>query len=212
MITVTMATVVKCDRSRAWEALTRPSEIVLWNERLVEALDIPIDYPASGQHVRWRYRLGLIPIRLDEHIVDVCDGISIRSQLKLGPLRCLATQTLARGTNPETTRVALKIQATNSVPVVGGVANRFDVRTVVSSFIDNRLRGLEKWLNGTVTSPNAESGPSRVSFEHTPSNKGHETIHIQKNVNRPRKTAPSEHANFRGVKKRPTSRREDENR
>ena len=43
------------------------------------------------------------------------------------------------------TRLALKLVASNSVPVVGGALDRFAVRRLAAEFVDAKLRAVQKW-------------------------------------------------------------------
>ena len=56
---------------RVWRALTVPSEVSQWDG--VEPLDVPDDYPAPGQHARWRTRFAGVPITLHDRITAVED-------------------------------------------------------------------------------------------------------------------------------------------
>ena len=57
-----MSVVIDADRERVWRALTMPSELIAWDERILSPIDEPGQYPFAGQHVRWRYRLGSVQV------------------------------------------------------------------------------------------------------------------------------------------------------
>lgn len=141
-----MSTVIVAERARVWRALTEAAEVVRWDERVI-ALEGPAsEYPRVGQSVRWRYRLGSIPVLLHERPVEVVPASRLRSTVALGLFRFDETFQLA--TEPgdgERTRLTLKLVASNSVPVVGGVLDRFAVRRLAVEFIDAKLRAVQKW-------------------------------------------------------------------
>ena len=56
---------------RVWRALTIPTEVVCWDTGVLEPIDAPSDYPRPGQHVRWRYRFGLLPLTLHDRPTQV---------------------------------------------------------------------------------------------------------------------------------------------
>jgi hypothetical protein len=47
--------------------------------------------------------------------------------------------------DPERTRLHLKLIAANSVPVVGGLLDRFAVRRLAAELVDRKLRSIQKW-------------------------------------------------------------------
>lgn len=146
MITTAMSTVIGAERARVWRALTEASEVVRWDERVI-ALEGPASgYPHVGQDVRWRYRLGSIPVVLHERPVEVIPDSRLRSMVALGLFRF--DETFQLTTEPGDggrTRLTLKVVASNSVPVVGGVLDRFAVRRLAVEFIDAKLRAVQKW-------------------------------------------------------------------
>jgi hypothetical protein len=46
---------------------------------------------------------------------------------------------------PSRTRLQLKIVAANSIPIVGGLLDRFAVRRIATDLVDEKLRALQKW-------------------------------------------------------------------
>jgi hypothetical protein len=140
-----MSTVIGAERARVWRALTQAAEVVRWDDRVV-ALESPAsDYPRVGQSVRWRYRLGTLPVVLDEVPLEVVPDSRLRSAMALGLFRFDETFQLAREGDGERTRLTLKLVASNSVPVVGGLLDRFAVRRLAVDFIDAKLRAVQKW-------------------------------------------------------------------
>jgi len=146
MITTAMSTVIGADRARVWRALTAAAEVVRWDERVM-ALEGPAgEYPRVGKSVRWRYRLGSIPVVLHEQPLEVIEGSRLRSTVALGLFRFDETfQLTSEPGDGERTRLTLKLVASNSVPVVGGALDRFAVRRMAVDFIDAKLRAVQKW-------------------------------------------------------------------
>jgi hypothetical protein len=131
---------------RIWRALTSPGELIRQDEHLIELIDPADGYPRVGQHVRWRYRLGSVPVVLHDRPLEVAPPARLRSAMALGLFRFDATWGLAgEPGEPDRTRVSLKLVASNLVPVVGGWLDRFAVRRLAAEHADTRLRALQKW-------------------------------------------------------------------
>jgi len=141
-----MSTVISAKRGRVWRALTEAAEVLRWDERVI-SLEGPADeYPRVGQSVRWRYRLGSIPVVLHEQPLEVVPDSRLRSMVALGLFRFDETFLLSpEPGDGERTRLSLKLIASNSVPVVGGALDRFAVRRLAVEFIDAKLRAVQKW-------------------------------------------------------------------
>lgn len=141
-----MSTVISAKRSRVWRALTQAAEVVRWDERVIALEDPEAEYPRVGQSVRWRYRLGSIPVVLHEQPIEVIPDSRLRSMVALGLFRFDETfQLTSEPGDGERTRLSLKLVASNSVPVVGGALDRFAVRRLAVEFIDSKLRSVQKW-------------------------------------------------------------------
>ncbi|HEX9813459.1 MAG TPA: SRPBCC family protein [Myxococcota bacterium] len=146
MITSTMSTLITAERDRVWRALTTPSELIRWDEQIIELLDPVPDYPQLGQQVRWRCRIGSIPIVVHQTIQEVQPGERLQSAISRGVLCFDETYTLAQELAlPDRTRLSLKIVASNSMPVVDGMMDRFAIRRLSAELIDSRLRAIQKW-------------------------------------------------------------------
>ncbi len=144
-----MSAVIGADSERVWRALTEPRELVSWDERLVAPVESPCVYPRSGQPVRWRYRLGSVQLVLHERPQTIVPYKRLRSSLSLGSMRFDQTYTLlpepdSDGDLPRT-RLGLKIVASNSVPVIGAIVDRFEVRRLAAERIDTTLRSVSRW-------------------------------------------------------------------
>jgi len=147
LITIAISTAVGAKRDRVWRALTDPQELVRWDERLVAAIDPTEGYPQVGRLMRWRYRLGTVPVVLEDHPLEVVPGERLRSQLGFGHLRFDGIWTLCDESQDGAarTRLALRMVASNAVPLVGGLLDRFGVREIAAQIADARLRQVQKW-------------------------------------------------------------------
>lgn len=146
MITIAMSTAVRASRKRVWRALTSPAEVTGWDASVDAALDAPADYPRPGQHVRWRARLGGVPLILHDRPVEVRGEQRLRSRIDLGLFRFDETWSLADDpTLPERTRVSLKLVVPNEVPVLGGALDRFSVRQRATRMVEESLRAVRDW-------------------------------------------------------------------
>lgn len=146
MITVAMTATVSADRARVWRALTSPAELVCWDESLVSLLGSPGGYPREGQKVRWRYRLGSTTVVLRNELLEVIPGERLRSATAMGLFHFDETYNLStEAGDPDRTRMSLKLVAENSLPIVGGLLDRFAVRRLASQIADSKLRSLQKW-------------------------------------------------------------------
>ncbi len=146
MITIAMSTVIGAEPDRVWRALTDPSELSSWDERIIAPVDRPQSYPISGQHVRWRYRLGSVQLVMHDRPREIVPMKRLQSHISIGSLRYEQTFTLTpEGTDAPRTRLSLKLVASNSVPLVGDIVDRHDVRRMSVAHIDESLRSIQKW-------------------------------------------------------------------
>ena len=153
-----MSTVIGADRARVWRALTEAAEVVRWDERVI-ALEEPAgEYPQVGRKVRWRYRLGAIPVVLHECPLEVIPDARLRSirGARALPISTRPSSSRSEPGDGERTRLTLKLVASNSIPVVGGVLDRFAVRRLANEFIDAKLRAVQKWCESPA--------PAKTSF------------------------------------------------
>ena len=103
---------------RVWRALVRPAEVVRWDAGVTEPLDAPSDYPRAGQHVRWRYRFGPLPLILHDRPTQVEPLATLRSSIRLGPFDFDETYTL-RAQGAESTQLTAALSLSSPVPVLG---------------------------------------------------------------------------------------------
>jgi uncharacterized protein YndB with AHSA1/START domain len=151
VITSTMSTLITAERDRVWRALTTPSELIRWDDQVVELLDPMPDYPQLGQQVRWRYRIGSVPIVVHQTIQEVQPGERLQSAISRGVFCFDETYTLADELEAsDRTRLSLKVVASNSTPVVDGTMDRFAIRRLSAELIDTRLRALQKWCENHI--------------------------------------------------------------
>jgi hypothetical protein len=113
---------------------------------MLASVDAPADYPAPGQHIRWRYQLGPVQLVLHERPQEIVALERYCTSLTVGSLRLQQTYTLQRekADTPQT-RLGMKVVSSNSVPVMGGEVDRFELRRMTSERIDTTLRLLQKW-------------------------------------------------------------------
>lgn len=141
-----MSTVVHSPRLRVWRALTEPAEKIRWDEHRIELTGPTSDGPTTDQTAHWRYRLGSIPVDRRDTTREVVPGARLRVEVDFGSFRCEETYTLADEAGDENTRLSLRIVSeANSVPVVGGAIDRFEVRRLASEMVDGNLRALQRW-------------------------------------------------------------------
>jgi uncharacterized protein YndB with AHSA1/START domain len=146
VITIVMSATIGSDRERVWRALTDPAELVAWDHSMLGGIDPPDDYPNVGQHVLWRYRLGSVQLVLHDRPRSVEAPERLHSTLSLGSLRFERTYRLRQepGENG-LTHLSVKLTASNSVPIFGGIVDRFDVRKTATEHVNNVLQSVQEW-------------------------------------------------------------------
>ena len=141
-----MSIAVSAARSRVWRALTVPDELIRWDDKILSLLDPPDGYPRAGQQIRWRYRVGAIPVTLCNSPIEVVPNERLHTATAIGLFRFDETFTLGNdGNDRQRTRLQLKLSAANSVAVVGGLVDRFTIRELGSELVDRKLRCIQKW-------------------------------------------------------------------
>jgi uncharacterized protein YndB with AHSA1/START domain len=147
LITIAMSAVIDADPPRVWRALTVPAELIAWDESILGPAESFDGYPSSGRAVRWRCRLGGVQTVMHDRPIEVEPPGRLRSVISIGSLRYEQTFTLAPEPGPGAirTRLGLRIVASNSIPVVGAVVDRFEVRRMTAGRVDSTLRCLQKW-------------------------------------------------------------------
>jgi uncharacterized protein YndB with AHSA1/START domain len=146
VITVSMAAVIAAPRECVWRALTSPQELIRWDDRVV-ALAQGAD-PGGGGRAgpQQRYRLGSVSVDLRYRPLEVVPGQRLRSEVCLGLFRFEATYTLSPDDgDPTHTHLSLRLAFSNSVPVVGGCVDRFDLRRLASQLVAGNISALQRW-------------------------------------------------------------------
>ncbi|MGH7336788.1 MAG: SRPBCC family protein, partial [Myxococcota bacterium] len=143
MITVAMSKVIRSPRARVWRALVSPSELIRWDERRI-SLEAPIpDYPALGHPARWRCLLGSVTVEHCEDPLEVIPAERLRSAVRLASFEFEEIYTLA-DQPPDSTRLSLRLTAKNTLPLLGGELDRFDVRRLSAERVDQTLAQLQR--------------------------------------------------------------------
>jgi uncharacterized protein YndB with AHSA1/START domain len=141
-----MSAVIESDRARVWRALTDPVERAAWDERIVSRVEAPSNTPLFDTGIRWRYRLGSVQLVMHEVTGEVQPLERLEVSLRMGSLRLEQIFTLrSESGRPTTTHLGMKVRARNSVPVMGEVIDRFEVRTIAAEHIDSTLGSIQKW-------------------------------------------------------------------
>lgn len=139
-----MSRVIRSPRARIWRALTSVDELIRWDERLLSLEEPAPDYPAPGSRTRWRCLEGSVPVELRRDPLEVIPAQRLHSSMRLGALRFEETWTLADEAHGAT-RLSLRLASHNSIPLVGGALDRFDVRRLSAERVDRSLSRLQRW-------------------------------------------------------------------
>jgi hypothetical protein len=151
LITVAMSKVIRSPRARVWRALVSPDELIRWDERRI-SLEAPIpDYPALGSSARWRCWLGALSVERQEDPLEVIPAERLRSAVRLASFEFEETYTLANQA-PDATRLSLRVVAKNTLPLLGGELDRFDVRRLSAERVDQTLTQLQRWCEAPAQS------------------------------------------------------------
>jgi uncharacterized protein YndB with AHSA1/START domain len=144
LITVAMSKVIRSPRARVWRALVSPDELIRWDARRI-SLEAPIpEYPAPGRSARWRCWLGSVTVEHCEDPLEVVPAERLRSAVRVGGFEFEETYTLADQADGAT-RLSLRLVAKNTVPMLGGELDRFDVRRLSAERVDQTLAHIARW-------------------------------------------------------------------
>lgn len=149
VITTALSAVIHAPRSKVWRALSSPAELIRWDRSILALLEPADDFPSVGGEARWRYQLGSVPVILRDRPLEVVTGQKLRSEVSLGLFRFEQSWSLAD--EADATRLGVHLAANNSIPVVGGVVDRFDVRRLAAEYVDGKLRSLRSWCEAPST-------------------------------------------------------------
>ena len=160
MITVALSATIGASRKRVWHALVEPSERVIWDERILgEIANSRSEDGARGQrHAsaepasalrrrRWRFKLGSVPLVMQEEIVAADQIDRLTSRISIGSIHLDQTLTLYSEddeTGPRT-RLGMKVIARNSIAVIGEVVPRAEVQRLAIEYVDSTLRQVQKF-------------------------------------------------------------------
>ncbi len=158
MITVALSATIGSPHERVWRALVDPREREIWDERILGevALSPTPRKPSSRsgsaarktplRTTRWRFRLGRVPLVLQEEIIRADGHDRIVSRISIGSMHFDQTLTLHDEDDESgpRTRVGMKAVATNSIAVIGEVVPRLDVQKLVIEYVDATLRQVQK--------------------------------------------------------------------
>lgn len=146
--------------SRVWRALCDPAEVVQWDTGVVEALDAPPDYPRPGQRVRWRYRRGLFRV-LDDRPHEVVPERTLRSLLRIGPLRFDETYTLEPSDSGTRLTVTMAIAA--ALPLAGRLVERLYALPATRRAVSASMQALKRHCEAGENEQRASSPRRRGS-------------------------------------------------
>ncbi len=130
-------------RERVWRALSIPTEVVCWDAAIVEPLDAPPDYPRAGQHVRWRYRLGPVPLILHDYPTLVEPPSILRSSLRLWVFDFDETYTL-RDQGVSAARLTAELSVSCTIPVLGSLLERIFGMPLARSTVRSSLAAIKR--------------------------------------------------------------------
>jgi hypothetical protein len=154
--TIEHVTDIAADRERVWRALTDPALVLIWDTGIVQAIDVPPDYPQPGQTVRWKYRLAGLPLTLVDQPQEVTRLERLRTRIALGFLRFDETYTLeSLAGEPPRTRLSARLAVGNSLPVLGRAFDRWIGRNLASQTVATSLRAIRELCE---RDPRADTG------------------------------------------------------
>ena len=146
MITTALSAVIGAARAQVWRAIIDPTQVIRWDEPMLALLEPAKAYPRVGQHVRWRYHLGAVPVVYHERPVEVVPERRLRSTIAMGLFRFQQTWSLVdENGDPQRTRLGLRLTAANAIPVMSGLLDRFAVRHLSAEYVDAKLHALQEW-------------------------------------------------------------------
>jgi Polyketide cyclase / dehydrase and lipid transport len=151
---------ITAPRERVWRALCNPAEVVRWDTGIVEPIDAPADYPRPGQYVRWRYRLGALPLILHDRPTRVEPVSLLRSSIRLGPFDFDETYTL-RESGTHATQLTAALSVVSFVPLVGALLARFLGRPLAHSTVRTSLAAIKRHCERIDPESDRAPAPSR---------------------------------------------------
>jgi len=116
---VNVTTEIAAPIDRVWRALTVIDQVRAWDG--VVAHDVPEDYPAPGQHARWRSAFGPLQLMLHDRIVDVDENRRFRSLIDIAFIR-VDEEYLLSSNEPGVTTLVTNDQVHSRIPGLGWLA------------------------------------------------------------------------------------------
>jgi hypothetical protein len=163
VITVGLSAEVAATRARVWSALADPGELATWRPGLRAVEDTPT-WPLAGATLFSLVRVHGLPLVVRETAVEAIAAERLHARLRVGLFHCDATFSLSVLAG-EHTRVALKLEVANELPVVGGTLDRFSVRRIATELAATRLAALreacEAGTGATAPGARAVAAPAR---------------------------------------------------
>ena len=127
---VSVETEIEAPVERVWRALTRPEEVCVWDG--VVPLEIPIDYPNTGQHARWRSAFGPIRLTLHDRVRVIEEARRMVATIDIAFVRVEEEYRL-RSTSTDGTTLVTDDDVRSRVPGLGWLAVRLTRANVLSS-------------------------------------------------------------------------------
>ena len=159
MITVALSTTICAPHERVWRAVVDPAERAAWDERILGEVSLSrgtLKAEASARthtgkqaplrKTRWRFKLGGIPLVMQDEIIRADRHDRLLSRITIGSMHFDQTLTLHTEddeTGPQT-RLGMKIVARNKITVIGEVVPRLNVQKIVIEYVDSTLRQVQK--------------------------------------------------------------------
>jgi hypothetical protein len=170
LITVALSATIGAPSERVWRALIDPSERTVWDERILGEVSLARGKERTSSARRaggleparssnpetsrvdesgrrqWRFRLGGMPLVMQDEILDTQRNERLRSRISIGSMQFTQTLTLYREDDESgpRTRLGMKLVAQNSIAVIGELVPRLDVQKIVIEYVDSTLRQVQK--------------------------------------------------------------------
>lgn len=159
MITVALSATICAPRERVWRAVTDPAERAAWDERILGEVSLSRGTlkaeasvrsrpgkQSSLRKTRWRFRLGNVPLVMQDEIIRADRHDRLLSRISIGSMHFDQTLTLHTEddeTGPRT-RLGMKIVSRNKITVIGEVVTQINVQKLVIEYVDSTLRQVQK--------------------------------------------------------------------
>ena len=160
LITVALSTSIAAPADTVWRALADPAARARWDERILGEVALsrkPKRRPSRPEHAgllsapvkrtRWRFRLGNIPLVMQDDLLRADRHDRLVSHVSIGSMQFDQTLTCYPDdddTGPHT-RLGMKLVARNSIAVIGELIPRLDVQKLVIEYVDTTLRQVQKY-------------------------------------------------------------------